>query len=210
MAAEDLLAGLARGVATTCLCWRLTRRDGIAIGVTDHDRTVSVDGLDYHPGASLEAAVFSLNSGLAPGTAAARGALDSDGLTEADLAAGLWDGAQVEVHRVDWQSPEARIWVWSGYLASVSRGEMGFQAELVSRKADLERPLGRLFSRRCDAVLGDARCRADPGARTCDQRFETCRDVFDNVTNFRGFPHMPGRDAMLAGPAAAGNDGGRR
>lgn len=210
MAAEDLLTRLGQGVTTTCLCWRLTRRDGLILGVTDHDRSLVVDGLEYQPGASLEAAVFSVTAGLAPGTAAARGALDSAALTEADLAAGLWDGARVEVHRVDWQAPEDRIWVWSGYLASVSRGERGFQADLVSRKADLERPLGRLYARRCDAVLGDARCRADPAGRTCDQRYETCRDVFDNVMNFRGFPHMPGRDAMLAGPAATGNDGGRR
>ncbi|MEL7320105.1 MAG: phage BR0599 family protein, partial [Pseudomonadota bacterium] len=47
-------------------------------------------------------------------------------------------------------------------------------------------------------------------AQTCDQRYETCRDVFANVENFRGFPHLPGNDAILAGPAATDNDGGKR
>lgn len=28
----------------------------------------------------------------------------------------------------------------------------------------------------------------------CDKRFATCRDRFDNVLNFRGFPHIPGND----------------
>ena len=28
----------------------------------------------------------------------------------------------------------------------------------------------------------------------CDKRFETCRERFANVLNFRGFPHMPGQD----------------
>ena len=31
----------------------------------------------------------------------------------------------------------------------------------------------------------------------CDKSFETCRAKFANHLNFRGFPHMPGDDAML-------------
>jgi uncharacterized phage protein (TIGR02218 family) len=44
----------------------------------------------------------------------------------------------------------------------------------------------------------------------CDKRFATCRDRFDNIANFRGFPHMPGNDFALSYPTRAGaNDGGR-
>ena len=32
----------------------------------------------------------------------------------------------------------------------------------------------------------------------CDKRFATCRAKFDNAVNFRGFPHMPGNDYVLA------------
>ena len=43
----------------------------------------------------------------------------------------------------------------------------------------------------------------------CDKRFSTCRDRFDNVVNFRGFPHMPGNDFALSYPVPGGsNDGG--
>jgi uncharacterized phage protein (TIGR02218 family) len=31
----------------------------------------------------------------------------------------------------------------------------------------------------------------------CDKRFATCRDRFDNVLNFRGFPHIPGNDFIM-------------
>jgi uncharacterized phage protein (TIGR02218 family) len=31
----------------------------------------------------------------------------------------------------------------------------------------------------------------------CDKRLETCRDKFSNVVNFRGFPHIPGQDAVI-------------
>lgn len=210
---ETFAGRLAGGVTTTCLCWKITRRDGQVLRLTEHDAPLTVAGERYESGVGLEGAVFRQVAGLAPGQASARGALNHDAITEEDLEAGLWDGAQVDVWRVDWQSPEERVHVWSGRLSEIRRGALGFEAELVSLKADLERPVGRVYARRCDAVLGDARCGVDVGAfpgAVCDHRFETCRDVFGNVENFRGFPHIPGTDFVLAGPAATGNEGGRR
>jgi uncharacterized phage protein (TIGR02218 family) len=34
----------------------------------------------------------------------------------------------------------------------------------------------------------------------CNKRFETCRARFNNVVNFRGFPHIPGNDFIVAHP----------
>ena len=31
----------------------------------------------------------------------------------------------------------------------------------------------------------------------CDKRIETCGTKFANVASFRGFPHIPGQDAVL-------------
>jgi uncharacterized phage protein (TIGR02218 family) len=36
----------------------------------------------------------------------------------------------------------------------------------------------------------------------CDKSFATCRAKFDNVVNFRGFPHVPGTDQVLSYPDA--------
>ena len=210
---EEFAARLASGVTTTCLCWRVARADGFVLRLTEHDGPLEVGGEIFSPGAGLEGAAFTQTAGLAPGSAAARGALSHDAITEEDLEPGLWDGARVDVWRVDWQAPQHRAHVWAGRLSQLRRGALGFEAELVSLKADLERPVGRVYARRCDAVLGDARCGVDVGAfpgAVCDHRFGTCRDVFGNAENFRGFPHLPGTDFMLAGPAATGNDGGRR
>lgn len=43
----------------------------------------------------------------------------------------------------------------------------------------------------------------------CDKRFSTCHDRFDNVVNFRGFPHIPGNDFVIRYPVHGepGNDG---
>lgn len=55
-------------------------------------------------------------------------------------------------------------------------------------------------------VVGDV-VRVTPG---CDKSLATCRDRFGNVANFRGFPHMPGNDAVLRMPRQGepGLDGG--
>jgi uncharacterized phage protein (TIGR02218 family) len=50
------------------------------------------------------------------------------------------------------------------------------------------------------------RIRLEPG---CDKRAETCRQTFQNIRNFRGFPFIPGEDWLLSAPVrAANNDGG--
>lgn len=209
---EELSARLALETPTLCLCWRLTRRDSLVIGVSDHDQALEIAGVSYSPGAAVEAGKFTQSVDLKPGRGAAGGVLSSEAITEEDLSAGLWDGARVDVFRVDWTAPElGGVSVWSGYLSELSHGAHGgFEAELVSLKADLERPVGRVLQRQCDAVLGDERCGVAALGRTCDKRFETCRDVFGNTENFRGFPHMPGTDFVLSGPAADRNDGGKR
>lgn len=44
----------------------------------------------------------------------------------------------------------------------------------------------------------------------CDKSPSTCRRKFDNIVNFRGFPHMPGNDRVIAYPnsLAKAMDGG--
>ena len=32
----------------------------------------------------------------------------------------------------------------------------------------------------------------------CDKTFATCRARFNNIVNFRGFPHMPGNDVVMS------------
>lgn len=45
----------------------------------------------------------------------------------------------------------------------------------------------------------------------CDKKFDTCREKFANSISFRGFPHMPGTDAVVSGPPSGQvMDGGSR
>lgn len=152
---------LAREAASLCACWRITRRDGVEIGLTDHDRALGFGGTTFEPGAGGTA--LRATADLSPDDAEVEGALSSDLVTEADLAAGRYDGARVEVWRVDWEDVAARVLLRTGTLGEVVRRDGAWTAEFLSLKHGLGRVTGRLFGRTCDAVVGDARCRVDLG-----------------------------------------------
>jgi uncharacterized phage protein (TIGR02218 family) len=44
----------------------------------------------------------------------------------------------------------------------------------------------------------------------CDKSFDTCRNRFDNVLNFGGFPHIPGNDFVLSYPTQGSDNDGER
>ena len=91
----DLAAHLADGVTNLCHCWKLVRRDGVTFGFTDHDRDLAVGGTVYAARSGLEAAEATAELGFAVGGGEVSGALMSAGLTEDDIAAGLYDDASV-------------------------------------------------------------------------------------------------------------------
>ncbi len=210
-----LAAAVDGEAATLCTAWILRRRDGRALGFTDHDRPLQLDDVACEAASGWTAGTAEAELGFAPGQASAAGALSSDAITEADIAAGLYDGAEVETWRVDWSAPSARVRLRRETVRRLLRTGAGFTAELEGPLARLRTVVGRAYDRLCDARLGDARCRFDlasrPGA-VCDKRFATCRDTFGNAVNFQGFPDTPGDDfiAVYAGNAGGAADGGSR
>jgi len=152
-------ARLDAGATTLCACWRVVRRDGVVQGFTDHDIDIVFDGVTYSAASGLDGSGFETDLGFAVGGAEAAGALSSASITERDLLNGAWDGARVEIWRVDWAAPEHRVLMQSGVVGEVRRDGARFVAELRSLAHALDQERGRLFGAHCDADLGDARCR---------------------------------------------------
>ena len=158
---EAMQAALDAGVTTLARCWRLTRRDGVALGFTDHDQDLSFDGVVFRAATGMTASAAENALGLAVGGLDVVGALDDSGLSEPDLARGLYDGAEVALFLVDWSAPGSRVLLFSGALGEVAREGALFTAELRSLAHALAQPQGRVYQRACDADLGDARCGVD-------------------------------------------------
>ncbi|SFL31097.1 DUF2163 domain-containing protein [Methylobacterium pseudosasicola] len=157
-------AHLAGGVTTLCRCWSLRRRDGVALGFTDHDCDLGLAGLVHAARTGLEAAEASAESGFAVSGGDVAGALSSLGLTEADIAGGLYDGATVETWLVDWTNPKTRLLIDVGTIGEVRREGDAFVAELRGLAHRLGAERGRTFRATCGADLGDGRCRVDLAA----------------------------------------------
>lgn len=162
----ELAAHLAGGATTLCHCWKLTRRDGVAVGFTDHDRDLAFGGMTFEAAAGFTASAVETSTGLAVDNLDVLGALASDRLNDGDLAAGLYDDADIEIWRVNWQAVDERVLMRKGNLGEVSRGTTGFAAEVRGLAHRLNQPVGRLFQFTCDADLGDARCGLDIGTLT--------------------------------------------
>jgi uncharacterized phage protein (TIGR02218 family) len=282
---------LATGATTLAWCWRVVRRDGAVFGFTDHDRDLAFEGVTFRAGEGWSAGEAERGLGLSIDSATVLGALTGAAVRETDVLAGRWDGAEVAAFRVNWADVAQRVRLWTGRIGRIVRRDSAFEAEILGLQAALNATIGRVYSRFCDADLGDARCGVDldlagrratgtvttaagalvqvaglggldpaglargqarvltgaaagesrtilsarpegaglmlelhrplaiapaPGDSLrvtvgCDKTLETCRQRFANALNFQGFPHMPGNDALAAGPPASGLlDGGRR
>ncbi|MEQ9527261.1 MAG: DUF2163 domain-containing protein [Parvibaculaceae bacterium] len=271
----EFAAHVAGGVTTLAWCWKLVRRDGAVLGFTEHDRDLAFGGTAYEAAGGFTASALESTGGLNIDNLDVAGALSSARLDEGDLAAGLYDDAEVEIWRVNWADAEQRVLMRKGNLGEVSRSGNAFSAELRGLAHRLNQPVGRLYQYGCDADFGDGRCGLDAGEWTaagtvagasgnrdlivegldgfaaghfargrvvftsgandgaamevkahgeggrielwramarevaigddltvtagCDKQFATCRAKFANGANFRGFPHMPGNDFVVAG-----------
>ena len=158
-----LIEAAAGGATTLCRCWRVTRPDGRVLGFTDHDEPLAFGGTLYDVATGADSAIVESKLGLAVEDAEVSGALASPALTEEDIAAGRYDGAEVVLFVVDWTNPALHQRMGTYAMGEIVRADGAFRAELRGTIERLERSNARRFTRHCDAELGDSRCGAALG-----------------------------------------------
>lgn len=158
---SGLAAHLAGGLTTLAHCWKVERKDAVVLGFTDHDLDLAFDGVTYLAASGFTATAIEDQLGLAVSNLDATGALSADAITEADLAAGRYDDAEVTVFRVNWADVSQRTILRRGWLGQVTRGKVAFSSELRGLASRLDQSAGRLLQRTCAWSLGDARCGID-------------------------------------------------
>lgn len=161
MNAPEWLAGDLTSIA---FCWWVERRDGIAIGLTSHDRDLTIDHRLYRAAPGMVPSAITRGDAADGGGMEVSGALGGDAITEDALIAGRWDGASVTVLAVDWQSGAQRS-LGSGTFGAVELAAGGFTVELRGPLAALDAPVSERTSPDCRAELGDARCRVAMAGR---------------------------------------------
>lgn len=161
---------LSADVTRLAICWRVVRVDGIALGLTTHDRPLQIAGMRYESAPGMTPSAIVSSADLEVDTMDVGGALTSDSINGGDLAAGRYDGAAVEIFMVDWQAPDAgRQLLAHGNVGSVEAGtdgDSGFVASFRGPTAALAVTAVESYSPQCRAELGDTRCRVAMNGRT--------------------------------------------
>ncbi|MCV6593730.1 MAG: DUF2163 domain-containing protein [Silicimonas sp.] len=156
-----LAAHLAGKVTTIARAWAVTRRDGMVLGFTDHDRVLEFEGITFGASSGLTARAVEQSTGLAVDNSEALGALSDAAIREEDVRAGLYDGARLRAWLVNWANVAERRLIFRGRLGELERDGQAFRAELRGLSDLLNQPQGRVYQKPCAAVLGDGDCRFD-------------------------------------------------
>ncbi|MEX1661764.1 DUF2163 domain-containing protein [Thioclava sp. 15-R06ZXC-3] len=205
---EALKAHLASGATTIARAWAVTRGDGAVLGFTDHDVAFSFEGVQFEPDSGMTAKAIAQGTGLSVDNSEAYGALSSEAITEADILAGRYDGAEVRAWIVNWADLSEYALLFRGSMGEISRQEGAFTTELRGLAEALNVERGRVYHPRCSAVLGDGQCRFDldqlgfvfegPIASVSDAVVFT----FDAVAGFDARWFEKGRFRVLSGASA--------
>ncbi|RYH03614.1 DUF2163 domain-containing protein [Salipiger sp. IMCC34102] len=198
---------MAEGAAHVCRAWLVVRRDGMAFGFTDHDRTLRFGGWTFRPDSGLTARALSTGTGLDVDNSEALGLLQSDVIAEQDIVAGRFDAAEVTQWLVRWDDVSARQIRFRGTIGEITREAGQFRAELRGLAEGLNRPTGRSYLRQCSAVLGDAACKVNLDAaglrRTAEVVSQSERRVIElDVGDVAEGFFAQGVLEVLDGPAA--------
>ncbi len=178
---EGLQSHLEAGSTTLCTCWIVRRTDDVVLGFTDHEKPLVIEDVECRASSGFQPTEAVSSLGLASDNQEIEGAISSEAISEQDLLAGRFDNATVEIWMVNWQALDQRVHLRTALLGEVTRDDHAFRSELRGLTSQLEQQRGRVFSRSCDAVLGDARC----GVGLANETFSTTGSVVEVIDRRR-------------------------
>lgn len=158
---ENFKAHMQSGLTTVARCWQIVRADGVTLGFTDHDCDLTFVDTVFRAGSGLTALSLEQSTGLSVDNTEAMGALSDAAISEVDIEAGRFDGAKVTAWMVNWADVAERLVVFRGSIGDIVRSGGAFQVELRGLTEPLNQPMGRVYQKPCDALLGDGACGFD-------------------------------------------------
>lgn len=165
-AKSELISHLETGATTTCRAWLVKRKDGRTFGFTDHDVDLEFDGNLFKANSGLTAGALQKSTGLAVDNTEVMGSLSDAAISETDLLAGRFDGAEVVIWLLNWRNTDQRMIRFRGSFGEIQLSKGAFRVELRGLTEGLNQARGRVYQPTCAAVLGDGECRFDLGKPT--------------------------------------------
>lgn len=150
-----------REVTTLCRCWIIETVDGTKLGFTDHDEDVLIEAVLCERHAGMETSEIEEQIGLNSNSAELAGALVSDLISEERIASGFFDNARVSTYLVNWCDTSQFCLDQVMLVGDITQDDGVYRMELRGLLSQLDQTQGRHFVKRCQADLGDARCRVN-------------------------------------------------
>lgn len=138
-------------------CVKITRQDGVVIGMTELDKDVVFGGVTYKAANAYTGTNVDKTSSLSVNNGNLQGLLIED-ISAADLRDGFFDFATMEGFIYDFDAGTKVKDLGKGYLGNVTLTDTGYTAEYRSLEQVMQQPIGRKVLPTCDAKLGDDRC----------------------------------------------------
>lgn len=144
-----LQAELVSGTPRIARLLKITLVNGTIHAFTDSDVGFTVDGQFYEsaPGLTSIKYTSTADTQVSSQTVGAGWTVDAP---QSDLAAGVFDNAQIEASWACWAIPSAgRLVTFQGQLGELTYDESGFSADVVSFMKQLERNIGWTYTSSC-------------------------------------------------------------
>ena len=162
---SGLAQHLAGEVTTLATCWKITRRDGVVLGFTDHVRNLEVDGVTYQAASGYTRTAIRSTADLAVDNLDVESVFSDGGITEVDLRTGRYDFAEIRMFLLNYEDlGQGILKLRRGWLGEVTIRDGMYVAELRGMTQKLLMTVGEVYAPDCAADLGDARCGVDLAA----------------------------------------------
>ena len=159
---SGLAVHIAGEVTKLATCWKLTRRDAIILGFTDHDQDITFDAVTYQAATGFTPSAIASTSSLNVDNLDVEGMISAGSITEADIMAGRYDFAEIEIFQLNYNdTTQGALKMRRGWLGELSIHNQQFVAEVRGLTQRLAQTIGELYSPSCRATLGDGRCKVN-------------------------------------------------
>lgn len=172
------LASVQSNVMTWAVCWMVTDKLGGVIRQTSHDRNISVSRTvnsinlsgTYQSILGMQASTVKQSADQSVDNLDIEALLNENGITAADIRAGIFDNVEFTIFLVNWADPtNSGIVVKHGLVGNIR----SFANDLATGegrglKQFLQQSIVEAYGLTCRAKLGDDRCTVDLAALSYD------------------------------------------
>lgn len=138
---------------TVATLMKITRKDGVVEGFTNHDIPLLYSGVTYRPIAGLEQVVLKIRNNIEVSNQEFVGAFVPE-FDEQDVQNGLYNEALIQVYYTNWRNTsDGAVLIFSGQLGNIQWNDDGFRADIFNIVQRFNNNIGVVVTNHCRHAL---------------------------------------------------------